>query len=240
MAAGVTISLRWLLGLSALLGTASSSAGQTIKVRDATGRERRCQPAIAPKPLPSLAALVDTAAFLSRVAAAAPTDSAAVSLGLVFAESAILPTVRYLEPPGAPPAWLASIATAIRPQPAAATIWAVRLRIATGAKLITVERSVYCPPERADEGVSTIRVETSVVSGSDPLPRVAQKIRLEAEVTLSESGSVTGVQLLHRSGNAQLDESFLTLLQQSRYLPAMIDGLPIPSWIRTTGARLRL
>ncbi len=226
------------MAIVALQAGVSSASGHAT-VRDAAGRERKCQPASLPKELPDAGTLIDTASLFRMIQSGPAADTADVVLGLLFGESATLPVIRQLEPSGAGPLWMTGLGSALLPQTERKQIWAVRLRIDAKSHRVTALRSVYCPPQTATEGPA-IGVETVAVSSGDRLPSPGQKIRIEAEVTLSEIGLVVDVKMLRRSGIAQMDENLMQRLRSASYLPALIDGLPIPSWIRTGGAKLRL
>lgn len=81
------ISRRTAFILLPVLVRAASLAGQTIRMRDAAGRERLCQPAQIPNDLPPVDALLDTAAFGARIGSVASgADSTSYLLSLLFVE----------------------------------------------------------------------------------------------------------------------------------------------------------
>lgn len=230
--------------LPVLVG-AGSLAGQTIRMRDAAGRERLCQPAQIPNNLPPVDAVLDTAAFGARIGSvASEADSTPYLLSLLFAEGGVAATVRLLAPAVDDSPLPEAVRATIRPQRPGP--WGLRLRVTPGPPLaLAVQRSVYCPPAPdTASGPGGEKVATFGARPGDwPTPageKASQRIRLAAKVTLSAAGTVVQVQLTRRSGVKQLDDWFVSGLQAAQYLPALLDGLPIPSWYRTNGTRLRL
>ncbi len=47
------------------------------------------------------------------------------------------------------------------------------------------------------------------------------------------------VKVLSSSGIRELDQSFVRSWRERSYLPALMDGLPIASWLRTNGSRMQ-
>ena len=218
--------------------------GQTIQRQAAESRERRCQPAQIPKDLPPVDALLDTAAFGARIGSTpSRADSSSYLFSLLFGEGEEGTTVRLLEPALNGSLLLEAVRATIRPQRPGP--WGLRLRVTPGTPLVlTVERSVYCPP--APDTVSGPADAPVARPGLGPLDwssaggKASERTQLAAKVTLSAAGTVVQVQLTRRSGILQLDDWFVLGFQAARYLPALFDGLPIPSWYRTDGTRLRL
>ena len=60
-------------------------------------------------------------------------------------------------------------------------------------------------------------------------------------LTVALFGAVPGLgTILRRSGIAQMDANLIQRLRSASYLPALLDGLAVPSWLRTSGVKLRL
>ena len=76
------------------------------------------------------------------------------------------------------------------------------------------------------------RADTGAVAGaSDTVQRVPvgerQEIRLAALLHVSASGAVTDVTLTTRSGQRYADSQFVTSWRRMRFLPALLDGIPV-------------
>ena len=103
----------------------------------------------------------------------------------------------------------------------------------------TVERSAYCPPERAPNGTpslpATLRIE---VLPGERVP--SGRVRLDVQLFIDETGTVSDVRLVSSTGMRELDESFVTEQRRTVFLPATIDGIPVPSWMRSNGTSMRL
>lgn len=227
------------------LATSGLLAGQTTRIRDGTGRERVCERAQLPDRLLSVAEVLDTAGLAAQVrGVTSGVDSDSYVFSLLFTESQTAPTVRLLEPAvdGSPLA--DAVRATVQPQERLG-LWGLRLRVRPGPPLsLALERSVYCPP--ALDTASRQGASPDAAFGLRPdLPpawsgRASQRTRLEAKVTLSETGAVVRIDLTRRSGIKRLDDWFVSGVQATTYLPALLDGLPIPSWYRTNGTWLRL
>lgn len=219
-------------------------AAQTLRFPDGQGRlvERRCQPAAAPKKLASLDVLVDSVAVMERLTRESPGDSGTLVLSISFAENGAVRAVRVLEPSTSSPtvAALARVVQTSARTQSPGQLWAARIRVARRpAPSVTVERSVYCPPQFDPTGPrqSTTMVQ---VNPGDRMPPPGQRLRTNAEVTISETGVPIEVRLIERSGLRDLDDAMVVELQTRRFLPALLDGEPVPSWLRTNGQKLQL
>jgi TonB family protein len=78
-----------------------------------------------------------------------------------------------------------------------------------------------------------------VLGPGDRVP-AGRTIRVEAQWTIDESGLVTSVQLLNSSGMRELDDEMVADLRRRVYRPALLDGVPIATWERTGGRKMRL
>lgn len=224
----------------ALLITASPVRAQSLKVRDESGRERTCEWAMKPKDLPSAASLLDTAAAAAVLQRLAAADSGGRVLSILLAESGAVASVRQVEAPSGDQALVHGLEGAIIRQRPQATVWAVRLRVhASRGVSLAVERSVFCPatPAGASGGARTGMVQ---IQPGDQLPAPGQRIQTEAEVAISTEGVATQVKIRRGSGIRELDDELVRDLQAKRYLPATLDGVPLPIWWRTNGTRMRL
>jgi TonB family protein len=61
------------------------------------------------------------------------------------------------------------------------------------------------------------------------------RVRLDVDVFIDATGTVTNVQLRKGSGVPELDAELLTLFRQRQYLPATVDGVAVPSVDRSNG-----
>lgn len=218
--------------------------GQTLRYRDAGGREveRRCHPAEAPKKLPPADELVDSAAVLEAWSMLEPFDSAHVIVALAFTAAGTLHGARLVEPTDASSgtAVVSLIRTAIRPQRTADDPWVSRVRMTRVPRpAITVERGVFCPPEIARQDRPITRQFAVERQPGDDVPRVGRRLYVELELIISEGGRVTAVRSLRRSGLQDLDATLARDYEGRRFLPALLDGIPVASWFRTNGQRPR-
>ena len=233
------------LALLVLVYPTDPAQAQVTRQRDEAGREvwRHCQPAAWPKKLPALDALLDSAS-LERDIQLSVGDTTVVLLSLLYHDGDT-PIVRVLEPAESASSVTTSVAEmvrrAARSLPKRPPIGALRVRVRNSLPgAATVERSVYCPPEPVPGeagGFKTARVE---IGPGDRSPMPGQRIRIDAKTSIDDSGHVTDVELIVSSGLRELDEAIVGDLRRVLYLPAILDGFSVPSWVRTNGARLRL
>jgi hypothetical protein len=224
------------LGVAAMLALPALGMSQSISLTDDLGRERRCQPAEKPKRLPAVADLVDSVALVRTLAESGQADT--LLLSLLFDDAGRLTTVRPIEGRAAPPAGLAeAIRSSLKPQKVSGP-WAIRLRMSASGPLVQLERSVYCPaaPAQPELSSGTMRIE---MRSGDRMPPATGKIRVDAEVRLDAQGTPINVDLRQGSGLREIDEETMRRLQTERFLPALVDGLAVPSWYRTDGSRTR-
>jgi len=229
--------------LGFLLARHTDLQAQTTQVPDGRGgfMERRCELASEPKKLPTLSALVDSLAVADHLTRAGALDST-FTLSISYAENGVVRGVRVLEPL-APSSQITALAEAFRAsarQQTTGRLWAVRIRV-SGAetRTLAVERSVYCPPQSDSRGQRELRRTVQVQAGDRP-PVPGQRIRPVAEVSLSETGAIMSVKMIQGTGLRDADDNILRELERRRYLPALLDGEPLPSWLRTNGQMMRL
>lgn len=225
--------------LCAIVSVPAALAAQATSVRDAAGHERQCQPADYPKTIPPVAAVVDSAALAAQLATLAPpSDSSTYLISLLFTDNGALNSAHLVEATDVRPDLVDAVRAAVRHQTFDSP-WAIRLRVRRGAaSTLSLERSVYCAPQpvRGTRPPSRITVLMNPTDGPPP----DFKLHFEAEVKLSETGDVIRVDPLRRSGIRDVDDQYMNNIRTDQYLPALIDGLAIPSWYRTTGQRLRM
>jgi TonB family protein len=228
-----------------LTGGRAALHPQVIRWRDAGGHEveRHCKAAQWPKKLPALDAILDSAALAASSDSFAFGDTPALVFSLLYQESS-LPTVFLLAPDTLSQAAAASridaLSRLLRPFSPPHPMGAVRVNLMAGIHATaTIGRSVYCPPEVAG-GTSGPRTLMVTRSPGDRLPSPGRSPRIDVKVSIDEEGGVTDVRLNAGSGIRDLDEALITELWKLRFLPALVDGLAIPSWMSTTGQALRL
>jgi hypothetical protein len=218
------------------------ATAQVVRETDELGREivRRCQPTEWPKKLPALNAVLDSVALWTSLGAAAAADTSPMLFSIIYRDKEA-PLIRVLEPT-TPSGFAVSLVGVVGgglrdvapPQPPRA----LRVRARAGSTpAATVERSVYCPPELAtggNIGPTTTRV---YLERGDRIPP-GRTLRLEAEWTVSELGQVTNFRVIRGSGIRELDESMVTEMQQRTYRPALLDGMRVASWARSSGRKM--
>ncbi|HEY3278965.1 MAG TPA: hypothetical protein VGJ83_00510 [Gemmatimonadales bacterium] len=231
-----TMGLLSIAAATATLGAQAAPTGRDV--------ERRCQSAAWPKKLPTPGAVMDTVALGAAFGILSAADSTSVLFSIMYPENGPA-AVRWLEPDSAPKvlhdSLLAVVTRGLLPLAAPKPLGAIRLRLQGGrANTATLERAVYCPPQPTvgDDG-EPVRA-LARLSPSDRAPPAGRQLRLEAETSLDEGGHVINVRLISGSGIREVDDALVNDLWHRLYLPALIDGTPIPSWLRTGGTRMRL
>ena len=150
---------------------------------------------------------------------------------LLFNETDSLPAVRLLDVVA--PEALALLGGALRPQKPAG-VWAVRVRVRGGTTPgLTVERSVYCAPVLTPPPTGRRQIRVELRAGDRPPS--TQTTRILVEVRVDETGAVQTVRLLQSTGVRDIDDEVTRMWEVRRFLPALIDGRPIPVWFRTDG-----
>jgi hypothetical protein len=227
------------MGLLLVTGLGTTVDSQVVRQRDASGREitRHCRPAEWPKQLPPLDAVLDSTTLAQAVAALPESDTAGVLLGILYRKDGPT-TVRLLESAAPSSATVATLLELVdhglRPAAPGRPLAALRVRVRGGGHGNTqVERSVFCPPERmpGPRGAPD-RIRVEIMPGDRLNSAPGGRVTIEAESSIDETGHVTDVRLLTRSGIQDLDDEIVRRELARLYLPALIDGLPIPSVMR--------
>src|SRR5712671_6202511 len=120
--------------------------------------KRHCRLAEWPKRLPSLDAVVDSAALFDLIDTSPESDTTSMVVSIVYKEEGPA-VVRLLEPAGAPTPgavqFLQIMSRGLRRMPPPSPMGALRVRVRAGpGRAGIVERSSYCPPEFAPNGGS--------------------------------------------------------------------------------------
>ena len=204
------------------------SAGQKTLERV---QDRACEPAGFPKTLPSADAVVNTATLTRAVAA---DSTLRLSADVTF-------SVRFLR--NGQPEWVKAIGTDVRAeqarlqaivaahtrsQAAAKQPWNVRLQLLAGDSVrYAVARSQECPVERvvtANPGA----VGTGLAMASmEDIRALRSSGEARAVVEIGTNGEILDVELVRSSGSRIQDELVLQLARESRYHPAIVDGIPV-------------
>ena len=212
-----------------------------------------CGPAVSPKALPAVSALLDSSsAVMELQAAKVLRDSMQFTLVLLPGDS--LPAIAPFDTSDAMAA--AVLARSLWPKQAA-DLWAVRVHLTAGATpALTVSRAIYCPPEltlgsmpvrrvpeiREERSMSLSGPGTSartIVPGSAtsvlvvPAVRGTNPVPTIFEIAVSPLGKVSSVTLVRSSGSDVFDSLTQRQLAQQTYAPALIDGIPVPAVYRT-------
>jgi len=233
-------------GAFLLAGAANAVRAQVTSQVDASGRSvvRRCQPAKWPKKLPMIDEALDSTAVTALQNALVGRDTSGIVMSIVY-DSGGDATVHALESEESggsiDPTLLAAVGRGVLPLDAPKPLGAIRIHARGGpTPSITVDRSLYCPPEPApgDSPEPAATPLTFTLENNSPEP--GQRSRVEAELSIDESGRVTGVRLTSRSGASGFDDAFLRHQWQRTFLPATIDGQPVASWLRTGGRAMQL
>lgn len=197
---------------------------------------RRCAPARRPSRFPPVETIVDTGAVLPMLRRD-PID-AVISAG--FSEAGTLTHLALLGGEGA----IDTIGLAVRilrphflPQPSGER-WAVRVHLSSEpTPTIRLERAIYCPPTRMslarDGSLPPLQIQ---LTPGQPVP--TGRLHTSIELTLLRDGTVERIEMVHSSGIPDFDEYLLRIIRGWRYFPALVDGVPVASWIRTDGKRL--
>ena len=220
-------------------GSARAVLAQVYTFTDSLGRttQRRCEITRAPKALPPAHLLIDTA----RVRAILESDPTDVLMSLSFAESGGLTRLAILGGEGA----VDTTGRAVRllrslllPQ-GPGVAYSVRVRILGGPPLqLSTERSVYCPPQMLDV-IESSREQVTVILPRGARPADGSRVHFVGELQIDAFGLVSKVTVVNSSGIQDLDDQLVQREQRRRFLPALLDGIPSPSWVRTNGVGFR-
>lgn len=214
-----------------------------VTVSDAQEPRRHCRDAQWPKRLPALDAVVDSAALFDLIDTS-ESDTTSVVVSVLYKEDGTA-AVRVVEPAGAPTPLGTFLSLMLsrglrRITPLPSPMGALRVRLRAGPQRAgRVERSVYCPPEVDPDAPSGRQVIRVVQLPGERMP-AGGRIRLDLQVFIDETGLVSDIRTNSGSGLRELDEAVVTDIRSRRYLPATIDGFPVPSWTKSSGSTMRL
>ena len=212
--------MRKLAVSSALVALVLASAPLTAQLRD-------CEHTIHPSQLPAASVIVDSARAIADLAAISRSDRS-ILFSLVFNEDDSLPSVRPLDKADAIGAVL--LMRSLRPQPPSET-WAVRVHVVEGrTPALTVERSIYCPPEPDSMRFIIIpNLTTFDLEKADRVPSGIDAI----EALISPEGQALVVRLIGTTGVKAFDDQLVRELRLKRFKPALLDNQPMQAVYRT-------
>lgn len=193
--------------------------------------QRRCEESKTPGTLPAVGALLDSARAIADLTAG-DVPAGGLLFSLIYTDEDSLPQARRLD--SAATAAADVLAKSLRPlRPTA--YWAVRVRVVGGvAPAVTLERSRYCPPLPASIQARPRRFVVTMRLG-DRVRSVGTTVRFIADAEISETGQVWEIALVRPSGVREIDEEILRYVRIRPFLPALLDGTPVPSRLRVHG-----
>jgi len=198
-----------------------------------SAQQRACADTHFPKHLPSVNAIFDSAAVAAELAKL-QGPRIEMRYGLFFNAGDSLPVILPLS--GGHQA-IPALNGSIRPQKPS-DIWAVRAHVAVGggnAAILTLERATYCPP--APDNRVGGNLPTSMMVQVEPNDRMppSGRARILVEVNVTKNGVPVRVRIIQSSGIRDLDEQVMRDFQTRRYLPALLEGVPIDGVYRNDG-----
>ena len=195
-------------------------------------QKRDCRSTRLPEHLPTASALIDSARAIADLASFGRSDRAML-FSLLFNEDDSLPSVRPMDKVDAISAVL--VMRALRPQPPSAT-WAIRVRVVEGRDpMLTLERSVYCPPVPDSLRPLEITNITAIdIQNAARAPK--ENLRIDGfEALVSIEGQALVVRLVGSTGIRAADEEVVRDLKLRQFQPALLDGQPMQAVYRSGG-----
>ena len=207
------------------------------RVSSSVAQERPCRESTTPRKLPAADALLDSARAIAELSALpGPTNGL---FSFIYNEEDSLPNARPLERDSVSHAAALVLTQSLRPQRPTG-IWGVRVRVAGGAApVLTVERAMYCPPIPATVQARPYQIVVEMRVGDRQRP-AGTTVRVIAEAEISEYGDVGEIMMLRPSGIQEIDDEILHDLKVRHFLPALLDGFPVPSVLRADGRTKKL
>jgi len=196
-------------------------------------QQRGCADTHFPKHLPSVNTILDSAAVAAELAKL-QGPRIEMRFGLFFNDGDSLPVILPLS--GGHEA-IPILNRSLRPQKPS-DVWAVRAHLAVGGgnvPVLTIERATYCPPA-PDTRVGGIQ-QTRIMVQVEPDDRMppSGRARILIEVSVTKNGVPLRVRLLQSSGIRDLDDQVVREFDAKRYLPALLEGVPIDGIYHSDG-----
>ncbi len=193
--------------------------------------KQKCSPHNEPRKLPPVDAVVDSAALGAALDSLAGDGflDARIAVHQGKAGSAALFRIGSDPAPGDPV--LAAIGAVLRPDlEAIGASVVLRARIEQGI-LLVVEHSVFCAPVIVP-GSTVQRSVVQVTAAEAAQVQAGNRIRTPVlRVRIGLDGIVREVQLQSGSGLRSLDADLIRITEQTRYLPALLNGRPVEVWL---------
>ncbi|NIM52949.1 MAG: TonB family protein [Gemmatimonadales bacterium] len=230
----MTLNLRSLVGVT-LLCAALACGGSRTSTKGAIEPEwyrdaDTCAPARFPATLPTLDALVDSAAVLPQLARSGPRDVPPSVLALRFDGDGVAAPVAVLDthlPREEADSLAVLIASHLRPQ-RPGQLWGVRLHVSHATlPALSIHRSEFCPPKPTGP---VIRVPFQFEGTPEDLEDFRRAGPYHVVALVSSAGAVDIVRLVRSSRSNIMDRLALESVRQLRFEPARLDGAPVPAW----------
>jgi len=204
-----------------------------VSAPSASAQRRGCADTHFPKHLPSVNTIFDSATVAAELAKL-QGPRIEMRYGLFFNAGDSLPVILPLS--GGHQA-IPALNHSLRPQKPS-DIWAVRAHVAMGggaAPVLTLERSTYCPPALDNSVRDNLPSSMTVQVEPDDRMPPSGRARILVEVDITKNGVPLRVRVVQSSGIRDLDEQVMRDYQTRRYLPALLDGVPIDGVFRNDG-----
>lgn len=196
---------------------------------------RECPLAKVPDPLPDIAALVDVEPFrralVTELAGVPPAT--AIPFSLRFSADARQEWLVGLRSEGVDVPLKMRVqrllAEYLRRQPPADVPWSLRLDVIAGDSIqLRVSRSEVCPVEPLRERSAPGAGGTTILDRSE-MEDLQRAGPVTIGVDVDPTGRVLGVELLQSSRSRMVDDQALKRARESKYRPALVDGIPVAS-----------
>ncbi len=214
-------------------GVLSLAVVITVTPASTSAQQRGCADTHFPKHLPSVNTILDSAAVVAELANL-QGPRIEMRYGLFFNAGDSLPVILPLS--GGHQA-IPALNRSLRPQKPS-DVWAVRAVVAMGggpAPVLTLERSTYCPPAPDTRVGGNQPVSLLVQVEPDDRMPPSGRARILVEVNVTKNGVPVRVRLIQSSGIRDLDEQVVHEFEARRYLPALLEGVPIDGIYHSDG-----
>lgn len=204
-----------------------------VSAASASAQQRGCADTHFPKHLPAVNTVLDSATVAAELAKL-QGPRIEMRYGLFFNAGDSLPVILPLS--GGHEV-IPILNRSLRPQKPS-DVWAVRVHVAVGGgnvPVLSIERATYCPPA-PDTHIGGDQ-PTSMMVQVEPDDRMppSGRARILVEVNVTKNGVPVRVRIIQSSGIRDLDEQVLREFQVKRYLPALLEGVPIDGVFRNDG-----
>jgi hypothetical protein len=219
----ILLGFLWTVALRSTLPSPATPEPRWVVVQ-----QRPCGAVPEPRELPSVDALLDSAALVAGIPPADESGPAELWISVRMRSTPEVFAIDSTLTHDVVGATLEQVRAAIRKE-SRLTIPSFRLRVLYGRpELLRVERSVLCPPV-APAGASNRFAVTRMTQGpgrGTPLRPIEPRVRIDAR------GEVRQVDLGSGTGDLSVDRQMRDGISRLRYLPALLDGRPVEVWLR--------